>query len=283
MKNQKIIISLVVVILLIIGGIFYFRLNSVIQVPKSSPSDSELTLLITEAKSQNKLAEFGANFATNGSKDSVILLLRSIELSSGDDRDQLVRSLDALQSSEGSGELIDFLIKNASNVQGNTIVSVKIRDTLARIAKGEDVARIAQTIKDMDAKFTKSIDESGKYSFDDGIARSYLLGVLIRVQKEEAVPALVKLGLEDRNSGLYVSVIAALGSIGSPQAVTGLVEIIDKLKITNLNDPALQVLANIKNKDSIGVLENLSQNSTNILIRQMASSSLNLIASQKSN
>lgn len=162
-------------------------------------------------------------------------------------------------------KLLDSLVKD-SNVVATTTQAMDAltqdRDTLAKMADGNDVIYLSQAI-------LKINDDP-----EQGLARSYLIGILARVRNESTVTALINLCLTTTNPAIYTSAAIALGGIGSPEAVSGLVKIIDnkqigERKVTDLNDSAIQALFSVKNKNSLTKLKELKDNATTPMMREI--------------
>jgi hypothetical protein len=217
--------------------------------------------LLQQARSQNRLAEFGSQLAVSGTRKDVLTLLEAIDLTTGNERDTLARTLQAVQSHAASRDLQDFLIGNSSD----PTVAVHVRDALARVATASDVERLSASLPS-DPR--------------DGLVRSYLLGTLARVDDPETVPALADLCLQGDDPGLYTSSAIALGRIATPDAVGALVDIVLQRNITNINDPVSQALMSAANKDSAALLRQEFTISTNPVVRYATAHALTLLNGQ---
>lgn len=266
-KNIRItwgIIPLVAVVILVIS-VFIYLLFSNLQKESASISEEDLKVLISEARFQNRLPEFGIQLATEGSKDSITKLLKAINLVEKDEKEILARGLQALELNDASVELLNFLIKNSDD----SIVAVQIRDALARVSDGEDVIRLSEAISNLNLP-------------EQGLVRSYLLGTISRISKEEAIPTLITLATISDDSAIYTSTIVALGLSGYSNAVFGLVEIIEKRKIENINDSAVQALINFKtNKDSVNALIKVRDEVNNSIIRNAVNNAIETYSSSQ--
>lgn len=227
-----------------------------------SPDNANVKTLLEDARSQDRLAEFGAGLAMDGSRKAVATLLKAIDLVEGEERSQLARSLQALHSSEASAELQTFMVENSTDA----VVAVQVRDALARIATGDDVLRMGQSLPS---------------DPEQGLARSYLLGTLARVRNPDAVPELTELCLSS-DPAIYTSAAIALGGIGSAEAVSALVNLIEKLAVADVNDPIVQALLSVANKDAKVALQDVYRSTTNPVIEYAAAEALFAIEQQSS-
>lgn len=224
-------------------------------------TDGDVQLLLSNARAQNRLAEFGADLALSGSREDIATLLRAIELCTDEEREGLARSLQALHSSEASAELISFMVRHSDNPD----VAVQTRDALARVATGADVMNMSQMLPS---------------NPEQGLARSYILGTLGRARNPEAVPELAALCLHSENTAIYTSAAIALGGIGSPEAVSSLIELIETRAITDINDPLAQSLLSVTNKDARSLLERTSLVTANPIVKSACTYALDAIRKQ---
>jgi hypothetical protein len=219
-----------------------------------SGDDTDVKTLLDTARSQNRIAEFGAELALDGSRQAVATLLKAIDLVEGEEKSQLARSLQALHSAEASAELQEFMAQNATNA----VVAVQARDALARIVTGLDVTRMSQSLPS---------------DPEQGLVRSYLLGTLARVRNADAVPQLAEL-CASQDPAIYTAAAIALGSIGSPEAVASLVKLIEERPVTDVNDPVVQALLSVGNKDAQVSLQDVYNNTTNPVVKYATAEAL---------
>ena len=221
----------------------------------------EVQSLLAVARAQNRLAEFGTDLAMRGSREDVMTLLRAIETCKDEEREGLARSLQALHSSEASAELQAFMVRHSNDPD----VAVQARDALARMATSTDVVRLSQSVPS---------------DPEQDHARAYLLDTLARVSNPETVSSLADVCLLSKDPATYRSAAVALGGIGSPEAVSSLVGVIEERAVTNLNDPLSQALLSVANKDARLLLADAFLNSTNPIVKYASAYALVAISNQ---
>jgi len=268
-KTILIFLLAVLIIVGIITGIAYL-INNSNKEKNTNPSfdldEKSVQELISKARNENRISQWGTGLAREGSRESILTLLKAIELTEREEQQLLARSLQVISTSEASLEMIDFLIINSDN----SVIAPLLRDAIAKNAGEKEVGRIYEEILKIDSS-------KSPLNSEDFATRSYLIGTIGGIQREEAIPSLINIGLKGTSSGIYAHIASALSSIGTPQAINGLVEIIEKLKITNNNDPMVQSLANIKNKDSIEELQKIRRITNNPAILYAVNSSLEIL------
>lgn len=219
-----------------------------------SVGDVDVKSLLEAARAENRLAAFGAELASSGSREAVATLLKAIDLAEGDERLHLSQTLQALESAEASAELQQFMIEHATN----TFVAAQARDALARVSSADDVTRLSRAIPS---------------DPDHGLARSYLLGTLARVRNATTVPVLAEL-CTSQDAGIQTAAAIALGGIGSPEALASLVSLIERQPARDVNDPVVQAILAIRSKEAEVPLYEVYQNTTNPVLRHAATEAL---------
>lgn len=229
--------------------------------PTAEKGDPEIRALLNEARTLNRLAEFGAELASLGTREAISTLIRAIDMSNAKERGVLARGLQALHSSEPAEDIQRLMADYSEEAD----VAVQARDALARIATAEDVLRISQSLP---------VDP------EEGLVRSYMLGALARVRNPKTVKVLTELCSTTKEPGIYTAAAIALGGIGNPEAVASLIKLIEDQQITNVNDPIVQALISVKNKESSHLLERIKAQSKNPVVNYAVDQALSSIRGQ---
>lgn len=236
---------------------------------ESAPSLSErapsssIPLRLASAKTHEEMGEIAATIAASGARDDILALFAAIETAEVEDRDTLARSLQALSGHDMGADLLNFLIRNASD----PTLADQARDALARIIAPEDIALISQAVPS---------------DPEQSALRSYLVQALAQVRNPASVEALVNLCAQSKDQDVVNAASSALGSIGTEEAVMSLVSLIEDAGIQDLNDPLAQALMSAANKDSRVLLQEEFLNTTNPVIQYATAYALTSLANQGS-
>jgi HEAT repeat protein len=210
-------------------------------------TSSEIAAKLAAAATQEERAEYAAVIAASGQRPDILGLFSAIEVATGDDRETLARSLQALNNPEIASDLLSFLIRNVDD----PVVADQARDALARIIAPEDISQINQTLPVTPEK---------------ELVRSYLLDALSRITNPDSVNGLVQLCERSKDAGVYSSAATALGEIGTPEAVSSMITLIEDTATKDVNHPFSKALMSVTNKDARPLMEEEFIETTNPVV-----------------
>jgi hypothetical protein len=219
-------------------------------------SPSEIKEKLDESETHEEMAEKAVKIAQSGVRSDILALFAAIEEAADEeDRDTLARSLQALDVPEVGPDLVDFLIRNVDD----PIIAEEARNALARVIGPEDIGQIVQVIpSDPEQELT----------------RFYLLSALSQINNPASVEALTALCELTKDQDVQTAASTALGAIGTPEAVSSLVTLIEEFEVEDLADPLAQALVSSANKDSLEWLEEISLASPNPVVLDAAAAAL---------
>lgn len=194
------------------------------------------------------LAEYAVRVAAEGKRHEILELFTAIENASPEYQDILARGLQALHASDIGPDLLAFLVRNAEN----NVVAVQARDALARTVAPEYIEQVSQAVPSAP---------------EQEILRAYLIQALSQISNPAAVDSLMDLCALSKDPDISAAGARALGSIGTPEAVTSLVVLIQDRGLEDLNDPLSQALMSAANKDSRMLLQDEFLHATNPVVR----------------
>ena len=223
----------------------------------------ELNHLVQSDQNANVRQAAARALAEIGTPQSIATLLDAV-LSEQDSKQRraLVSSLHALDNPTPARELAKALLESQ-----DPIVFPVIRDTLARVADATATRTIAQTFHS-DAR--------------EGWQQSNLMGALLRVNSEEAVPGLREIVIGETDFSLRSQAAIALGRIGNQAAIHALLDALAQSQSSALTKVYTESLAEVNNKDSIHDLMDLLAEQTNEMTRYVAARALGNIPNETS-
>jgi hypothetical protein len=219
-------------------------------------SSSDIVTALEEAETHEEMAEKAAKIAQSGVRSDILALLGAIEAADDDaDRDTLARSLQALDAPEMGPDLVAFLLRNAED----PIIAEEARNALARIIAPDDIGQIVQVIPS---------------DPEQELSRFYLLSALAQINNPASVDALTALCELTKDEDIQTAASIALGAIGTPDAVSSLITLIEDFGVEDLEDPLAQALMSSANKDSRELLTEESVASTNPVVQGATAAAL---------
>ncbi|HCE47041.1 MAG TPA: hypothetical protein DET40_26130 [Lentisphaeria bacterium] len=177
-----------------------------------------------------------------GSEESVDTLVSFINSESNPGcKDLYIRSIQAIDKPESSPALIRALESSK-----DVFFSTEAKQALAR--SGND-----ETVKQLLAACHKQSENNSPMS-------SNILGALSIIRNPETVQSLSDIAASEQNPQIRKSVLLALSGMGDPVASQSLVSLFNTEKNPDRKPIILDAIANIRNKESLDMLRQISDN-----------------------
>lgn len=199
---------------------------------------------------------------------SVLLDATARKQNNSDQKQALVSSFHALTNSASADVLIQALVNNEKDQS----LAVMLRDTIARIANTDTVRSVAKTYHELKPSIVK-VDEHNSFD-ENGLKQSYLMAIILRVSSPQAVTGLKEIVSTDSDSSLKSQAVIALGLIGTKEAIQALVDTISKTTSIAFTNVLVESLGSVNNKESVNELAQLLNQNTNENVRYGAAKAL---------
>ncbi|MFZ2654924.1 MAG: HEAT repeat domain-containing protein [Victivallales bacterium] len=200
-----------------------------------------LKKLLSSDANPNIKASAARILAQIGSEESVDTLVSFINSESNPTcKDLYIRSIQAIDKPESSPALIRALESTK-----DVFFSMETKQALARSGNDETVRQL------LDACHRQNENNS---------QMSNLLGALSIIRNPETVQALSDIAASEQNPQIRKSALLALSGMGDPVATQSLVNLFNTEKSADRRPILLDAIANIRNKESLDMLRQISEN-----------------------
>jgi len=200
-----------------------------------------LKKLLSSDANPNIKASAARILAQIGSEESVDTLVSFINSESNPTcKDLYIRSIQAIDKPESSPALIRALESTK-----DVFFSMETKQALAR--SGND-----ETVKQLLAACHRQNENNSQMS--------NLLGALSIIRNPETVQALSDIAASEQTPQIRKSALLALSGMGDPVATQSLVNLFNTEKSADRRPILLDAIANIRNKESLDMLRQISEN-----------------------